>query len=492
MTIHSTNKRNVSRRQFLGLSGGALAGGLLASSFPSAFTGAPLSLLRQGATEEEILAMDNAATGVPYVVKNSINNGQPITLEYWEWASDRAVYEQQWIEEYMKLYPNVTINLNTQSFDNYWTQLLVNVPAGQGPTLWHMHTSRSTELCDGLLMDPMPAEVADQDFLNRHWVGFAEGAMDCTVGTPGSRQYLPMGIQLPALYINRRLWEEGGMTDADIPKTWEDLRRVAKALAKTDSTGRIVQAGLVADWQLWLQNSVYQLGRYLFTADGKGAQINNDEYRQCMQFIKDLNTVDKVVDPEFPPVNEAFASEQAAMAMNFSFFSSIITASNPDLDFFVALMPTPTGDLPPAYGNLRFAVEAVVNAFATPEQKAVAWDLWHFLYSSDKRVLEDVALRNGFVPPYDKLQSDPTVQANPTVGVIVQAVDYGVVNDVPAVVIAVIHQNLLDPVLLADVPIDQALQDAEQAANDALAQREDWNIIERNYKHNDLMIPNQP
>ena len=484
----NSKRKSLSRRDFLNISAGTAAGAILGSQIPAALAKTAHNPLQQ----EDILSLPNAATGVPYEVKDSINNGEPITLQYWEWALDRSEYEAEWAAAYMDLYPNVTIEVSNQSWDDYWTKLTVNIPAGQGPALWHMHTSKLTEFCDGGLMDPMPSAVADQDFLNSHWVAFSEGAMDCPTGVVGSRHFLPMGTMMPLLYINKKLWVEAGLTDNDVPKSWEDLRNVAKALTKTDSAGRVIQAGLQASWQEWLQNSIYQQGRYLFTEDGKRVQMNNDEYVRAVQLIKDLQTVDKVVDPEFPETIEAFTSEQAGMIMSFSWVTSLLRRNNPDLEWIPALLPTPDGELPPAYGNLRFAVEAVVNSYATPEVKAVAWDFWHFLYSADKRLIEDVSLRNGFIPPYDKLIDEPLAQNDPVVAVLGQGVEFGVVNDMPDVVRQVIQNVLLDSVLLADIPIQDALVEAEAAANDELAQRENWNIIERNYKHHDLMIPNQP
>ena len=172
--------------------------------------------------------------------------------------------------------------------------------------------------------------------------------------------------------------------------------------------------------------------------------------------------------------------------------TSVLRRNNPDLEWFAALIPTPDGELPPAYGTVRFAVEAVVNPFAPPEVKDVAWDFWHFLYSNDTRLAKTIALRNGFIPPYDKLIDDPAVKRDAVASVVAEGVEYGVVNDVPDVVRQVILQVLLDSVLLADVSIQDALQEAEEAANAELAQRENWNILERNYQHDDLMIPNQP
>ena len=495
--------QKLNRRDFLQLSAGALAGAVVAgcSGAPaetgtSTDTSAPAPAAPAPAVKAEVPdnvdELTNAATGIPYHVKDSINNGEPITLEYWEWALDRFEYEQEWAQEYMDLYPNVTIKVSNQSWGDYWTKLSVNVPAGQGPALWHMHTSKLTEFCDGQLMDPIPDHIASRGFLDRNWVAFAEGAMDCPTGTPGSRHFLPMGTMMPVMYINTQLWEEAGFSQAEPPRTWEELREAAKALTKVDNADRIVQAGFQADWATWLKNAAYQQGRYLFTADGKRVQLDNEENVIALEFIKDLHEVDRVTDPEFPDMLDAFASGQTGMIINFSWVTSILRRNNPDLEWFAAPIPTPAGSFQPAYGNIRFAVEAVVNPFASPEEKAVAWDFWHFLYSSDERVAKTIALRNGFIPPYKKLIDDPAVQADSVASVIADAVEWGIVNDTPAVYNTGINQDLLDPILVGGMSIQDAILNAEDAINAELAQRENWNIIERNYRHDDLMIPNQP
>ena len=168
----------------------------------------------------------NAATGKIYKKKNKINGGKPIKLEYWEWSSQRAEYQRNWIKAYTAMYPNVEIEMVLQPWKNYWPAITTNVPAGEGPALWHMHTSKLTEFCEGNLMAPMPDFVADQNHLNNRWVGFAEGAMDCPL-TKG-RHFLPMGAMLPLLLINTDKWNSAGLTQDDIPKTWDQFRNVAK------------------------------------------------------------------------------------------------------------------------------------------------------------------------------------------------------------------------------------------------------------------------
>ena len=76
--------------------------------------------------------------------------------------------------------------------------------------------------------------------------------------------------------------------------------------------------------------------------------------------------------------------------------------------------------------------------------------------------------------------------------VISGAVEWGIVNDTPAVYNVGINDALIGPILVGGTEIDDAMAQAEQFIDAELAQREDWNIIERNYKHANLMIPDQP
>jgi multiple sugar transport system substrate-binding protein len=439
------------------------------------------------APARDVMNLPNAATGISYEIKPAINDGEPITIQYWEWAANRYEYELGWVQEYMNIYPNVTVELVNVG-TGYWDKVLTSVPAGEGPAVFHFHTSHQTEFCDAELMDPMPDYVASQVHFDTHWAGFAEGAFDC----PGSgrRHFVPMGLMMPVLVINRTLWEEAGFTDADVPKSWEELREAAKALTKYDGAGRIIQAGFQGNWRVWLQNVLYQFGRYCFTADGKGTQLNNDEAYTAVKFVVDLHEVDKVIDPEFPPLVEGFSSGLTAMGLDFAWITGTISTNSPDLDWFPAPLPTYSGSDEPAVGVMRFPVEAVVNAYASPDEKTVAWDLWHFLYASDQRLVQDVALKNGLIPCYDKLQQHPAIQADPTARALVPKIEHSVVVDHPSAWTNEIA-TMFEEILVGGVSIEAALQAKEELINGLMADRE-FVILERNYKYADQMIANQP
>jgi multiple sugar transport system substrate-binding protein len=431
---------------------------------------------------------EQSATGVPYVKKDQMNGGKPIKLTYWEWVNTRADYEKRWTQEYHALYPNVEIEVVMQPWEQYFQALATNVPSGN-PTLYHMHTSRISQFCDSKLMDPIPSNVADPNYLNQHWVGFTEGALDCD---DGSRHFLPMGTQLPILLINTDMWKAAGLGNADIPKSWEQLRQAAIMLTKKDGRGRINVAGLSMIPQEYLQNAVYQLGRFLFTADTKRVQVQNPEFKKAVQFFSDLLHVDKAFDPALIQLQwNAFLGQKAAMYIGFSWIVGSVRPLSKDMNWIGIPMPTPTGDLKPAYGNMRFPVEAVVNPYAPADAKAVAWDFWHYTYSRPNNVLNDMALNNGFVPAYNDVLDASAVKDDPIMSALAPTMDYGIISDVPDP-IRDEQDQLLQQVILDPSDLDGKLAAAEQKMNAILAQRDKWPILERRYKHKDLMIRDQP
>lgn len=58
---------------------------------------------------------------IKYDPSVEINNGEPISLDLWEWGSDDLF--QEIIDGYQAIHPNVTINLVNNPWEDYWTKL---------------------------------------------------------------------------------------------------------------------------------------------------------------------------------------------------------------------------------------------------------------------------------------------------------------------------------------------------------------------------------
>ena len=109
------------------------------------------------------------------------------------------------------------------------------------------------------------------------------------------------GIMTGSVYYNKDMWEAAGLTDADIPKTWDEMREVAKKLTVKEGNS-FVQAGLNIHGtfhQNYLLGLNYQLGQNLFEEDKKTATVNNDAMKKVMQLLVDLYEVDGVGSKDF-------------------------------------------------------------------------------------------------------------------------------------------------------------------------------------------------
>ncbi|MCQ4928215.1 extracellular solute-binding protein, partial [Veillonella parvula] len=65
----------------------------------------------------------------------------------------------------------------------------------------------------------IPVEDLEQDFN-----GVSAHVIDVKV------YYIDYGMMTGSVYYNKEMWKEAGLTDDDIPKTWDEMIEVAKKL----------------------------------------------------------------------------------------------------------------------------------------------------------------------------------------------------------------------------------------------------------------------
>ena len=80
-----------------------------------------------------------------------------------------------------------------------------------------------------------PYEVSSDD-LDADFNGVSAHVID------GKVYYIDYGIMTGSVYYNKDMWEAAGLTDADYPKTWDEMREVAKKLTIKEGNS-FVQAG---------------------------------------------------------------------------------------------------------------------------------------------------------------------------------------------------------------------------------------------------------
>ena len=342
---------------------------------------------------------------VTYDPNHLVNNGDPISIDWWIWASEdmfRAI-----ADEYEEIHPNVTINIINNPWDGFFTKLPLALQRGEeGPTLYNIHNSY-----ENLLLNYMEPYDIDTDELIADYPSASTHLMD------GKIYYADYGLSTGMYYYNKALWKEAGLTDNDIPKTWDEFIEVAQKLTKFDENGNMIQAGY--NYNNYFNSTViglnYQFGDNLFSEDGKSSLVDSDGMKDAVSFLVDLYDEYHVGDKDFGTnYDQSFYQGQRAIVFAWGFFVGNLATNAPDIDYGTFEIPTRDGETPYAYYRYNGESTPGINKNATDAQKEVAQDFIRFFLASD-----DVQIRlsqeGGLVPAKTSLMDAPELKDTPIV-----------------------------------------------------------------------------
>ncbi|MCL2344019.1 MAG: extracellular solute-binding protein, partial [Firmicutes bacterium] len=173
---------------------------------------------------------------------------QPVTIKFLSNNTDRTaaagIVEQQIMDAYTKLHPNVTFNLETLADVDAQTKMQAYTSAGTLPDLFVCWGTPSyfMPLIQADLVQPLnPADYASY--------GFNGGSFD-NFTFNGQLYGLPRSQDIMIFYYNKALFDQVG---AQVPKTLEDMLALAKTF---NDAGIIPCAGDGKD--MWPQALMYQ------------------------------------------------------------------------------------------------------------------------------------------------------------------------------------------------------------------------------------------
>jgi multiple sugar transport system substrate-binding protein len=186
----------------------------------------------------------------------------------------------------------------------------------------------------------------------------------------------PKDFSTLALVINTDMWTQAGLTDSDIPTTWDQLEAVAKKLTKGKRVGlafspEIARVGVF----------MAQAGGGLLSADGKAqanAQPNIDALTYVQKLLKE-GVAAFSSDLGAGWGGEAFGKKEAAMVIEGNWITGAMTSSYPSVKYKVAELPAGTQK-----GTLQFTNCWGIAADA--DNKAGALSLIEFLTTTQQQL----------------------------------------------------------------------------------------------------------
>ena len=226
-----------------------------------------------------------------------------LTFQIWDVAQRDGM--QAMCDAYTAQHPNVKIEVQVTSWNEYWTKLEAAAMSNQMPDIFWMHTNEILKYADnGKLADC--SDIVDTEH-------FSDISLANASGSDGKLYGVPKDKDTVGLVYNKEMFDAAGVAYPDETWTWDDLVSASQAIY--DATGKY---GYMAygDDQLGYWNFVYQAGGSILTGDNTRANFNDPATQKGMEFYIGLQSYDWCPDQNYfaeTAPGAAFFSEKGAM-----------------------------------------------------------------------------------------------------------------------------------------------------------------------------------
>ena len=320
-------------------------------------------------------------TGASLAASGAFPDGaraQTAELALWTGYPELVPYYKSVADDYAKQKPGVKVNILSTSLREAEQKLSAAVPTGTGPDIFDIGSTISIKFIQAGLLDQNPADI-DAYLKSGAWPQWTVDFFTVNGKTYG----LPILEGRAAMFYNKTMLREAGLSAP--PATFKELLDAAVKMTKTDSSGRMTQAG-VSMRLLGQGSGITEKFRFVLepagaslivrTKDGKWRNgFDNESGRAALQFYVDVVHKYKVDDPKFVRDADAFATGKAGILFREAWVIGEIKKKNPTLDYGVAPIPRWTEG-----GKLTGIVQPWgIYVNGKSNNKAAAWELLKFM-----------------------------------------------------------------------------------------------------------------
>ena len=211
----------------------------------------------------------------------------------------------------------------------------------------------------------------------------------------GTEYCVPKDFSTLALQINDASWQAAGLTEDDVPTTWEELKAVAEQLTTPEQAGLVIGTGRDRAGAFLVQN-----GGFWVDEDGE-VTATSEENVEALSYVKELLTSGAAVLP--PEVDsgwggEAFGTQRAAMTIEGNWIRGAMENDYPDVEYTVAELP----EGPAGKGTLQFT-QCWGIAAESPDQEAAVELVQHLTQPAQQL---EFAEAFGVMPSRQSAESD--------------------------------------------------------------------------------------
>lgn len=212
-------------------------------------------------------------------------------------------------------------------------QLSQGFSSNNPPDLFYLSTDQMAAYAATDSLEPYAESLSNADdfYPNLREAFTYDGQLMCA----------PKDFSTLALIINEDMWADAGLTEDDVPTTWEELASVAEQLTTGDHVGlaygpEVQRIGVF----------MAQAGGAFIADDGTTAVVDSPENEAALQYVKDQMTAGSFAyssDVGAGWGGEAFGNGLAAMVIEGNWIAGAMTNDFPDVNYTVAELPEGPG-----------------------------------------------------------------------------------------------------------------------------------------------------
>jgi len=324
---------------------------------------------------------------------SSVNAGDGLneqaTLSYTIWDAAQKPAMQKIVDEFTKIHPNITINIDVVGTKDYWTKMQTAVSAGSGPDVFWMNGPNFALYASNGTLAPLDSSLVDTS-------NYPKALVDL-YSLDGKLYGAPKDFDTIGVFYNKRLFQEAGVPLPTAGWTWDDFKAdVAKLTNKSAGVYGIASAPY---GQMTFYNTIYQAGGEVINAAhdqiGYGSPQAAEGVGIWADFIKNGQspTIQQMTDT-WP--GDSFGSGKVAMFWDGSWGAAGYAKSAEGKNIDVA--PLPMGP----HGN-QSVIHGLANV-ANAQSKHLAAAKAFAAFASGKEAADIMAATGTVIPAFNGTQ----------------------------------------------------------------------------------------
>ncbi|KAB5496553.1 sugar ABC transporter substrate-binding protein [Serratia sp. RJAL6] len=298
-----------------------------------------------------------------------------ITLRYAVWDRNQLSSEQEIAKRFEQANPDIKIEIELTPSAQYFVKLDSAAAGGVAPDIFWINMPYFVQYAKNGIMEPLAPYIKDSGLKLDDVVASSVKAYQYD----GQQMAIPRDVDSIAVWYNKKLFDQAGVSYPTNDWNWDDLKSKATAL-KNGLKGAAfpLVMDLSIDGQDSYMNLLFQNGNHIVPKDGQPTDIANDKslwvYQQLQSMMKD-GLMPSAQQMSEVKTENIFQSNRAAMVYAGSWLAAPF-ANNPLINDHIGVVMMPKIERQSGVAHsLAFAMSA------KSAHKQAAWKYIAFMSS---------------------------------------------------------------------------------------------------------------